>query len=141
MSTTRAVKAAGSLVLAALIGFGTAGQSSAAGYGGSWQGEYETTGKTQATGAHNMKAGTYFLHFGVRGNGRHKVTAKVYRAVGRPDYTKHHNDVLVQTTPRAADDRGGSWMANPKRYAKGTYYIVFSYSVKGKKAFGGVQAG
>ena len=97
--------------------------------------------KTQATGAHKMKAGKYFLHFGVYGNGKHKVTAKVYRAVGKPDYTKHHNDVLVQTTPRAADDRGVSWMANPKKYAKGTYYIVFSYSVKGKKAFGGVQAG
>jgi hypothetical protein len=138
-SKARVGKAAGALAVAALMGLGAAGQSAAASYGGSWQGEWKTTGKTQVTGTHNMKAGKYFLHFGVYGNGRHKFTAKVYRIVGGKDGAKHKNDALVQT--RTGDDRGVEWMASPKRYGKGGYYIVFSYGVKGKKAFGGVQAG
>ncbi|TGB09249.1 hypothetical protein [Streptomyces sp. MZ04] len=99
-----------------------------------WQDTWKTKGHKQVTAAHHVSKGKHFLHFGIKGNGRHKYTAKAYRVVGGKGGS---NDVLMQTVKDR--DLNRSKMANWKKYPAGSYYIVFSYSVKGKKAFGGIQ--
>lgn len=123
-------KAAGVAALVTALGLGAATNAFA------WDSTWKTTGKKgQTTQTFKFKdSKKRFLHFGVTHNGKQKITAKAYKVVAGQG---RKNDKLMQTLK--AKDNGQSWMAPFKTYGKGSYYIVFDYSVKNKKAFGGVS--
>ncbi|MGH4036024.1 hypothetical protein ACQB60_44815 [Actinomycetota bacterium Odt1-20B] len=99
---------------------------------GSWQGEWKTKGHEQTTAAHHVSKGKHFLHFGVKG--KHEWVARAYRVVGKKGGS---NDVRMQTVK--GRDTYQSTLAPMKKYPSGSFYIVFSYSVKGTQAYGGIE--
>ncbi|BBC35694.1 hypothetical protein SGFS_069880 [Streptomyces graminofaciens] len=131
MNMGRIAKSAGVAAVVAALGLGASGEALAA---ASWNGTWKTTGKTQTTAAKKVKKGKHFLHFGINGGGKHTWTAKAYRVVGKKG---GKDDVLMQTVKDK--DLNREKVAPFKQYPAGSYYIVFNYSVKGKKAFGGIQ--
>jgi hypothetical protein len=124
-------KAAAVATLVTTLGLGSATNALAA------NGTWTTTGKkTQTTSTLKLKKELKkgFLHFGIAGNGKHKWTATSYRIVGKKG---GKDDVKMQTV--SDKDLNREKVAPFKKYPKGSYYIVFKYSVKGKKAFGGID--
>ncbi|KOV63338.1 hypothetical protein ADK64_21695 [Streptomyces sp. MMG1121] len=110
------------------VGAGAEAFASSANWMGSWT--TNGNGSGQKTGSHSVSKGQHFLHFGVKGNGARSFTATVYKeAPGK--------DPAIQTV--TGKDKNVEYMAPWKSYSAGKYYVVFTYSVKGKKAFGGVQ--
>ncbi|MEU9441009.1 hypothetical protein AB0D42_08810 [Streptomyces sp. NPDC048304] len=129
MSSHAVAKAAAAMTLAGALAVGAGAEAFAS--GATWMGSWTTTGRSgQKTEAHSVSKGQHFLHFGIKGNGAHGFTATVYKeAPGK--------DPAIQTVK--GKDKNVEYMAPWKSYSAGKYYIVFTYSVKGKKAFGGVQ--
>lgn len=124
MQARRASKTAVVAAMVAALGIGGAADAFA------WQTNWTTSGKKQTSKAAHVSKGKHFLHVGVSSNGKTGFTAKLYKkAKGK--------DPLVQTVH--GKDNGQEWMGNYKKLSAGTYYFTFSYSKKGKKAFGGVQ--
>ncbi|MFE0187288.1 hypothetical protein [Streptomyces sp. NPDC059008] len=130
MKASAIAKSAGVLSVAAALSLGAATSSFAA---DRWQDSWTTNGGTQTTAAHHVSKGKHFLHMSIKGNGRHSFTAKAYKVVGGKG---GGNDKLIQTIKWK--DNFTEYMADWKNYSEGSYYLVFSYGVKGKKAYGGI---
>ncbi|MFE0105447.1 hypothetical protein [Streptomyces sp. NPDC059009] len=127
----RIAKSAG--VGAAVAALTLSATSEALAAGGRWDDTWTTKGRTQVTKAHHVSKGKHFLHFGVKGNGNRSFKAVAYRVVGKKG---GGNDVAVQKVEWK--DYGSERVADWKRYTAGKYYIKFKYSVKNKKAYGGI---
>ncbi|MGH4033929.1 hypothetical protein ACQB60_33920 [Actinomycetota bacterium Odt1-20B] len=127
----RIAKTAG--VGAAVAALALSASADAFAAGGRWDTEWRTNGRTQSTGLHKVNKGKHFLHAGVKGNGNHRFKAVAYRAVGAKG---GGNDIKVQTV--TGKDEGAERVAAWKSYKAGKYYVVFKYSVKNKKAYGGI---
>lgn len=132
MTVRRIAISAGVVAAVAALALSTSGEALAA---NNWKDTWKTKGtKTQTTAAHKVGKGKHFLHFGVQGKGKYKWTAKAYRVVGKKG---GKDDVLMQKL--SYRDTSQEMRADYKHYPKGSYYIVFSYPVKGRTAWGGIE--
>ncbi|UFQ15561.1 MULTISPECIES: hypothetical protein [Streptomyces] len=110
------------------VTLGVAGPSYAA---GTWHKKWTTNGKSsQHSKAYHVSKGKHFLHFGIKGNGRTKFTATLYKKV------KGKDPVIQRLKNKPA--KNVEWMADWKSMSAGEYYISWKYPKKGHKAFGGV---
>jgi hypothetical protein len=125
MIKQRFAKAAGVGAMALALGLGSAGDALA------WQTSFTSNGKaSQSSPVRSVKKGKHFLNVCIKGNGKTKFTAELYKQV-------KGKDPLIQKL--SGKDSNVCWMAPFKQMSAGKYYFTVHYPKKGKKVSGGVQ--